>query len=458
MISLPQGKKIHIVGIGGVGLSAIARVLLEKGYQISGSDRQTNALTKALEADGATIFIGHHADHVQQADALIVTSAVQPNHVEIVAAHALGIPVYDRRAILSWLLEGRRVIAVAGTHGKTTTTAMIAHTLTACGLNPGYIVGGTMKNTHTNASWGKGDWFVIEADEYGYMFHGLFPHVEVVTNVEWDHPDLFPTPIAFYTAFEQFRDQLQADGVLFACGDDRGAALLAETTTHAVTTPYGLNPDLPIHARDLHMTPEGTRFTASFPNLEPQIVMMPIPGNHNVQNALVTLAVAQYCGADLSRAIQALGQFEGTGRRFDLRFDQHGIALIDDYAHNPTKIQAALQASRARYPDREIWAIWQPHTYSRTQTLNHLYLQSFADADHVIVTDIYAAREQPIEGVSAAIFVEALQHPDARYAPSFDAALEMLDQVQPPAVILVMSAGDATQITDRYQAKKSTNI
>lgn len=434
-ISLPvPPAHIHLVGIGGVGLSAIARILLQKGYRVSGSDRTLGALAEALARDGAAVYAGHNAANLApDVDAVIVTSAVRDENPEIAAAQARGIPVYKRSDIMASLMEGKCVIAVAGSHGKTTTTAMITHILVETGKHPSYIIGGILKTTGTNAAWDEqGDVFVVEADEYDTMFLGLRPDIAVVTNVEWDHPDFFKTADDFLHAFEQFVDLLPDDGVLVADPSSTGIqALIAhEDRRGRMGFADGDLRDIPLHLR--------------------------VPGAHNLQNARLAIRAAEHAGVTREDAIHAVESFDGTGRRFEVKGEVDGVVVVDDYGHNPTKIRATIEAARGRYPDYALWVVWQPHTYSRTQTFMEQYLTAFEQADHVLVTDIYAAREQPIPGVTSAAFVERLAHADARHSPTLDDAVQaLLRDVTAPAVILILSAGDATQIADMYlEARK----
>lgn len=433
-ISLPEpGSHIHLVGIGGVGLSAIARVLLQKGYRVSGSDRALNALAESLAQEGATIYAGHDAANLaDDVAAVLITSAVKDENPEISAALARGIPVYKRSDIMASLMAGKRVIAVAGSHGKTTTTAMIVHILVETGKHPSYIVGGTLMPTGTNAAWDEqGDVFVVEADEYDHMFLGLRPDIAVVTNVEWDHPDFFKAAEDFHHAFELFVDLLPEGGILIA---DPSSVGIQALIAHADAAGREGFADVRLQDIPLHLQ---------------------VPGAHNLFDARLAIRAVQHVGVDPMDAAHALESFMGTGRRFEIKSDTDGIAVVDDYAHNPSKIRAAIEAAHSRYPDRDLWAIWQPHTYSRTQTFMAQYLEAFGQADHVLVTDIYAAREKPIEGVTSAAFVGQLSHADARHTAALDDAVEtLLRDVQAPAVILIMSAGDATRIVGRYLEKK----
>lgn len=454
MAKIHPGQHIHLVGIGGAGLSAIARILLGQGYIVSGSDRSTNSLTDALARDGAAIYQGHDARFIEGADALIITSAVQPDHVEVAAARERGIPVYKRQDMIADLMEGKKVIAVAGTHGKTTTTSMVVHILRECGADPSYIVGGVMGNTGTNAGVGTGEYFVIEADEYDNMFHGLRPNAIILTSIEYDHPDFFKTEAEMIASFEHFLDLIDNPDGLVICADDPIARKIAERRGCAT---YGLRDGVVLQGRDVQTDKQG--FTVFNAVLAPEIqskgtrVRLPIPGLHNVRNALGALFVAPFIGESTIEdcGAAALETFKPAGRRFNLRGEVDQIAVIDDYAHHPTAIRVTLEAARQRYPDRQIWAVWQPHTFSRTQALMDDYRKAFDAAHHVLVTDIYAAREQPVPGVTSAVVVAGMKHPDARHTATFDDTLTALREgVKSPAAIIIMSAGDAPQIGIDY--------
>jgi UDP-N-acetylmuramate--alanine ligase len=448
-----------LIGIGGTGMSAIARVLRGQGYRVTGSDRNPGDLASALVLEGASVIIGHDAANVVGADAVIVTSAAAADHVEVAAARAAGIPVYKRSDIIADIIgEKIRCIAVAGTHGKTTTTAMITHMKLKRGETPGYIIGGTLPLTGKNgeAAGDRGYSFVIEADEYDYMFLGLRPDVAVVTNIEWDHPDLFKTPEAFYDAFVQFTGKIRRGflSALVVCADDEGAMQLGEMykAQGGRVITYGIdNPDANFRAYNLVSDADGSHFTLNDYDGQPIDYHLPVPGRHNVLNALAAVAaIAVEVYDTIFENLSHLEGFIGVGRRFQIDGERDGVVVANDYAHHPTAIRATLEAARSRYPDRAIWAVWQPHTFSRTQALWDDFALSFVNADHVLVTPIYAAREDPIPGVDGEAMARAITlrgHKDTRFVESFAEAVELLNrEVTAPAVIMILSAGDAPQI------------
>jgi UDP-N-acetylmuramate--alanine ligase len=444
-------KKIHLIGIGGTGLSAIAHLLLERGYQVSGSDRAASAFTDELIRAGATIFIGHAAENIRGANIVVRSSAVTTDNPEVKAAEAAHIPVLKRSEFLGELLNDYIGLAVAGTHGKTTTTSMLAWTLTDAGYAPSYIIGGISKNLGNNAHAGKEPYFVIEADEYDGMFLGLNPTWAIVTNMEHDHPDCYPTPADYVGAFYAFAAQIKPGGGLLVCGDMPDLIKLgSHIPAGAQALTYGLSPKNNYSAQSLVVESGGvSRFTLTYQGRPLVPVKMPLAGEHNVRNALAVLGVCHQLEIDLGKATRALASFSGTGRRFDILGVAQNITLIDDYGHHPTEIRATLQAARSRYPQSRIWAVWQPHTYSRTMTLFNDFINAFQIADGVVVTEVYAARESN-PGFSAAQLVEKMQHPLKHFSPSLDEATAYLkNNVQPGDVVLVLSAGDANLITVR---------
>lgn len=449
-------EHVHFIGIGGTGLSAIAKVLLERGYRVSGSDQKHSPLAQSVEQAGARVMVGHHAKNVQGANIVVRSSAIPDHNVEVQAALEAGIPVLKRADFLGRLMEDKLGVAIAGTHGKTTTTSMVAWMLSALGEDPTFIVGGVVQNLNTNARAGQGTVFVIEADEYDYMFLGLHPQIAVVANVEHDHPDIFPTPEAVQQAFLQFVGHLNPSGVLLFCADDPGAVQIArEIGEERKTLSYGISAsNLDYRVGQLRINKNGG-FTFDFyksENEQPAAanIELTVPGKHNVQNALAALAVADQLGLSLTDAAQALAEFQGSRRRFDVRGEFAGVTIIDDYAHHPTEIQATLAAAREKYPQQTIWAVWQPHTFSRTRTLFDRFTKAFGDADQVIVTKVFPSREPIPPDFSAQEIVDAMEHPSARFLPELESVTEFLTKnLIPGDVLLVLTAGDAIQISER---------
>ncbi|MBX3086314.1 MAG: UDP-N-acetylmuramate--L-alanine ligase [Anaerolineae bacterium] len=455
-----RGLRIHIIGIGGAGMSAIARVLLDSGVIVSGSDQRRNPITDKLAADGATIFEGHAPTNVPaNADYVLISSAVKPDNVELLAAQAANLPILKRRDAFPRLLPDKTMIAVAGTHGKTTTTALIAHLLREAGDDPSYIVGGVMLNTGDNARAGRGAAFVVEADEYDYMFLGLNPHIAIITNIEHDHPDMFPTLDVMIDAFRQFIKRLPDDGLLIVCADDANALALAKEHQEAgkpVITYSTLYPSADWlgsidSSDDTTRTHFGVRYHHADTRLYDQIALS-MAGEHNVRNALAALAAVYAYGLPIERFSPAFNTFKGTGRRFELMgTTRAGIEIYSDYGHHPSAIKAVLAAARTRFPDRKLWAVWQPHTFSRSRLLFDEFAHAFGDADHALVTDVFASREVYQEGdptgddLASAIWDAG--HKDARYAGSLAETADLLRaEAQPREVVIIFSAGDAPEI------------
>ena len=444
-------KHIHFIGIGGAGLSAIARLLLEMGYQVSGSDRILSPLAQELSIAGIQVFEGHHAENITGSDLIVRSSAVPDDNPEVIAARAADIPVLKRSEFLAQLLEGKTEIAIAGTHGKTTTTAMTAWVLTSLGQEPSYIIGGVSKNLNNNAHAGSGKFFVIEADEYDYMFLGLRPSLIILTNVEYDHPDCFPTLADYNQAFKEFIGRLQMYGTLLVCRDDLGAyALMSAVPANYKIYSYGLSPEADFRAHNLRLNPSGGfSFIVSSRKTKEAlaVISLQVPGEHNVRNALGVFTAAHLLGFSADKTALALNQFSGTKRRFDIQGEAYGVVVIDDYAHHPTGITATLAAARSRFSGRRIWAVWQPHTYTRTRVLMKEYLAAFSSADCVLITEIYAAREKQ-NVFSSQVIVDQISHPAASYAQTLEAAVAyLLENLKPGDVMLVLSAGDADQIS-----------
>jgi len=463
---------IHLIGIGGSGLSAIARLLLEMGYTVSGSDRASSSFLAELRQLGADIMIGHQPENIAGADLIVRSSAIPDENPEVIAAREAGIPVLKRADFLGKIMDGKYGIAVAGTHGKTTTTAMLVWVLIALLQDPSFIVGGKINKLGVNARAGKGSHFVIEADEYDRMFLGLKPMLEIITNVEHDHPDCYPTIESFSTAFEKFVNLLPNTGILIICGQDAGSTNLISYAREKQiqTISYGIEEysepcseiEFFAKATNLSSIPNSGFSFDAIVNMQTCQVNLQVPGLHNVLNSLAVLAAISVLHLSLEQAALALGDFQGTGRRFEILGEPDGITIINDYAHHPTEIRATLSAARSRYPGHRIWVVWQPHTYSRTLLLQKEFSRSFSDANKVIVTEIFASRESKQEFSSAQV-VQSMRHSAAQFIPELtDASNYLIDHLTNGDVLLVLSAGDAdqisTQVLHHFQEKEASHV
>ncbi len=447
--------RLHIVGIGGAGMSAIARVLRDRGHAVSGSDRVEGPMVQSLRAEGIPVAVGHRAENVAGAELVLASSAVPEANVELAAAREAGIPVMRRPDFFPLLTAGYDLIAVAGAHGKTTVTGMIALILDEAGLDPGFIVGGVPLDLGTNGRAGTGRYFVIEADEYRHTFLALKPKIAVVTNIEFDHPDVFPGLRFVRLAFGDFVDGIVEGGTLVACNDDAVAHAVA-ASFHANggrLVLYGLEEGRGVHWRAESIAPNaegGVSFLALRGGEVLGKVRLRLPGRHNALNALAALAVAALVGVPFEQAAGTLGHFVGTGRRFEVLGEAAGVTVIDDYAHHPTQIRAVLEAAAGRYAGRRLIVVWQPHTFSRIRALWDDFLTAFEGADEVIVLPVYAAREVDDGTLDQRTIAEALEHPRVRAVGSLEeAADELAEVVQAGDVVLLLGAGNEYEVGHR---------
>lgn len=457
VFKLKAGMHLHIVGVAGAGMSAIAQVLLGQGFVVSGSDMQSGAKTAVLQQHGATIYSGHDASQIGGAEAVIISSAIPASNPELVAAHAANIPVLKRADFLGHLMADMVGIAVAGSHGKTTTTGMIAQVLLEAELDPTVILGGELPSLGSNGRSGSGAYFVVEADEYDHMFLGLRPEIAVITNIEHDHPDIYPTAAAYEQAFADFAGLLPQDGRLIVCGEDDGVASLLNklNLTGVETTSYGIqDSERPGSQRydfqALDCRPNqlgGTDFLVEQDGQVLGLVRLRVPGLHNVRNALAAIVVGSDLEVAFNTICRALMTFGGVGRRFQVTGEVNRVTIIDDYAHHPTEIRATLAAAQQRYPGRRLWAVWQPHTFSRTRLLLDAFCQSFAAADRVIVLDIYRSREKETLGMDAATVVAQMNHPSVVHVGERETAVSyLLERIRPDDVVLTLGAGDGNMV------------
>ncbi len=470
LFALPRHQRglhrFHLIGIAGTGVGPIARVLLEMGFQVSGSDRQSTSAVQKLRELGAQVYEGHAAEHVASQRpprlpaAVLASSAVPPHNPEILFAREQGIPVVNRNAFLGPLTGQRQVLAVAGTHGKTTTTGMLAHALQANGQDCGYIIGSEVAGLGAGHA-GQSPLFVIEADEYDYAFLGLHPQTIALTSMDWDHPDCFPTPAAYEDAFRQFISQLKSgDGRIIACSDDAAIRrLLATVAGELEMDLYGTREPATWRIGNIDINPQQNSYVLQPPHGPALSVNLQVPGLHNIYNSAAAIIAASQHGVALHAAAEALASFRGAQRRFEIKGEVNDIIVVDDYAHHPREIRTTLSAARARYPDRSIWAVYQPHTYSRTKALLDQFDTAFSTADHLLVTDIYAARETFDPDINAAQVVAASRHPQAMASGDLEQTLQhLLHHVQPHSLIVILSAGSASQLGPRLLQQLNSDL
>ena len=460
-------QRIHLIGIGGAGLSAIATVLLERGHVVSGSDVCESSSTKKLQSLGAVVYIGHKAANISNADVVIASSAIPVTNPELLAATKNKIQVLKRQDILGALMKNRVGCAVAGSHGKTTTTALVSFCLLECGLNPMFIVGGLVNGLGTNARYSEGEPFVVEADEYDRMFLGLCPKVSIVTSVDYDHPDCYSAFSDMKDAYREFVMLTPPEGRLIVNQDDVVARKLgdqARTSGIPVVT-YALQNDADWKGEDIRVNSDGG-CSFSLVNSSNQYVTnvhSRLVGKHNVMNVLAAIAAADYYGLSVEKILSALREFRGVKRRFEIKGKSAGVTVVDDYAHHPSEVQATLSAARFHFPNKKLWVHFQPHTYSRISALKSEIASSFEDADHVVITDIYASREIDDGTISSDSILELMDHADAHYIGSNkDAAFFIASRIKSGDVLITLSAGDGYKVgehvLDMLDANSTRNL
>ena len=439
---------VHIVGIGGMHMSAIALLLHERGERVQGSDLEASDLTRNLEAMGVTVFPEHAAENLGAAQCVVATAAVGGDNPEVAEARRRGLPVLGRPEVIAGLMEGKRVIAVAGSHGKTTTSSLIAFILSRAGRQPMYLIGGESRDLGGNASWGGGDICVVEADEYQRAFHAYDPDVGVITNVDADHLDLYGTPEAYEEAFLTFARRLREGGRLLAGGGNDGSRRVAEAVAgDLMVETYGLGDDCTWQATDVALNETGATFTVKRRGEALGELTIALPGEYAVENTLAAAAVCLGEGTPFAAIRDAAACFKGAKRRFDRVGEAGGVVVIDEYAHHPSEVRAVLGAARTRFPGRRLIGIHQPHTYSRIAYLWEAWLDCWEGLDELVILETYAARETPLEGRSAADLARNIARPTASYAPDFAAAVAQAAALaQPGDVVMTIGAGSVTEV------------
>ena len=439
------GKRIHFIGIGGAGMSGLARISLSHGITVSGSDAKDSSVVKALQALGATIATVHSASNVDGADLVVYSTAISTSNPELMRAQELKLSILTRAAVLSILMSESKSIAVAGTHGKTTTSSMMAVALQACGADPSFAIGGTITASGSNAHRGTGEIFVAEADESDGSFIEYHPFAAIVTNVEHDHVDFFATLADVAQAFKDFAATINKDGFLTYCADDEGARALASTVKTCALISYGVDESCDLRLDSIELEAMGSRARAIWRGKVVGFIELQVPGHHNLLNAAAVLATGLNLGFPAPELLTGLAVFRGTGRRFELIGTVHGIRVIDDYGHHPTEIDVTLKAARRFAGDGRLIVIFQPHRYSRTKAFSAQFAKALDVADRAIVLEVYAASEKPIAGVTSRLITGAMNQ--GEYIPNFiEVTDSVIDTAQPQDVIITLGAGDVSSL------------
>jgi UDP-N-acetylmuramate--alanine ligase len=439
------GKRIHFIGIGGAGMSGLARIALSHSIRVSGSDAKDSSVVKALQALGAEISTQHVGENVDGADLVVYSTAIAVNNPELIRAHEGGIKVLTRAAALAILMSDSKSIAVAGTHGKTTTSSMLAVALQACGADPSFAIGGTITASGSNAHRGTGNIFVAEADESDGSFIEYHPFAAIVTNVEHDHVDFFATRADVEKAFSAFIATINPDGFLTYCMDDAGARALVSNTSGLSIISYGVADDADLRIDQIELGASGSKARALWHGKSIGFIELVVPGHHNLLNAAGVLATGIQLGFAAGDLLTGLSTFRGTGRRFELIGTVHGIRVVDDYGHHPTEIDVTLTAARRFAGDGRLLVIFQPHRYSRTQAFSTNFAHVLDAADRVIVLEIYAASEKPIPGVTSQLITSAMTK--GEYIPNFIEVTDLIvGYAEPGDVIITLGAGDVSSL------------
>jgi UDP-N-acetylmuramate--alanine ligase len=445
-------RRIHFVGIGGIGMSGIAEVLLNLGYAISGSDLNQSDITMRLESLGAKIFNGHHGSHLADVDVVVTSTAVRAENPEVLEAHRRNIPVIPRAEMLAELLKMKFSIAVSGSHGKTTTTSMISTILAHGGLDPTMVIGGKLANIGSNAKMGNGRFIVAEADESDGSFLKLSPSLAVITNIDREHLDYYRDIDDIKKAFLQFANSVPFYGSTILCADDEHVRAILPQVKRKIIS-YGINHPADYRATDITFPESSARFSLHYREELLGAVRLNVPGLFNVYNAMAAIAVARELDLDMVSIKNGLELFTGVHRRLEVKGQAGGITVIDDYGHHPTEIKATLAAVRQAWQGK-IVVVFQPHRYTRTMALFDEFLTAFSQADALIVTDIYAASEEPIPGVDAARLCDGIKRKgprDVRHLPDFGAIVaHLLATVNPSDFVITLGAGNVWKVGEEF--------
>ncbi|MGY1643798.1 UDP-N-acetylmuramate--L-alanine ligase [Geodermatophilus sp. SYSU D00703] len=440
---------VHFVGIGGAGMSGIARILLARGVTVSGSDRRDTPTLLALRALGARVELGHDPAHLGDADTVVVSTAIREDNPELATARERGLRVLPRAVALAAVMAGKRSVAVAGTHGKTSTTSMLTVAVQSCGADPSFAIGGDLNESGSNAHAGRGDVFVAEADESDRSFLLLAPYGAIVTNVEADHLDNYGDLSAVEAAFDRFVGTVDPAGFVVLCADDPGAARLRGAPTPARVRTYGTAEDADLRLLDIEVGPDTTAWTAVLDGDVLGRVQIRVPGEHMARNSAAALLAGSELGLPAEGLITGLGRFGGVHRRFELKGAVDGVRVYDDYAHHPTEVAAQLRAARAVAGPGRVVVAFQPHLYSRTREFAAGFGEALGLADEVVVMDVYGAREDPVPGITGAMVADAVPLPADRvlFEPSWSAAAPALaERARPGDLVITMGAGNVSMV------------
>jgi UDP-N-acetylmuramate--alanine ligase len=445
--TLPEliGKRVHFIGIGGAGMSGLARIALSHGIKVSGSDAKDSNVVVALTALGANVSVGHKSENVEGADLIVFSTAISENNPERLRALELGLPIIARATALALMMSESKSIAVAGTHGKTTTSSMLTVALQATGADPSFAIGGTITASGSNAHRGTGEFFVAEADESDGSFVAYHPYGAIITNIEHDHVDFFADESAVFEVFTEFVTTIDSEGFLIYCNDDKGSRKLGSTVTNTRTFTYGTSPDSDLVIDQITLLPLGSSARAIWHGKVIGKLELSVPGHHNLMNAAAALAAGIVLDQAPAEMIDGLATFKGAGRRFEIKGTVNGIRVIDDYGHHPTEIEVTLTAARRFAGDGRLIVVFQPHRYSRTKAFIDNFATTLDLADEVIVLEIYAASEKPIVGISSEAIVEKMTH--GKFIPNFiDAVEAVVKSAKPGDVVITLGAGDVSSL------------
>jgi len=459
MVSFRNFQRIHMVGIGGIGMSGIAEVLLTLGYSVAGSDTRPSTITERLQDLGATIFEGHRAENVEGAHVVVISSAVKPDNPEVTEAHKRKIPVIPRAEMLAELMRLKYGIAVAGAHGKTTTTSMVASILAAAQLDPTFVVGGRVNQAGTTARVGRGEYFVAEADESDRSFLMFAPVVAVVTTIDREHLDQYSSLEDIQSAFLQFVNRVPFYGAAILCVDEPNVQAIIPNVKRPIIT-YGTSSQADLVISDIQLNGLTSDFRLTYKGDDLGMFHLPHPpGIHNVRNAAAAAAVAFYLNVPSDLIREGLAKFAGVGRRFDIKGNVNNITVVDDYGHHPAEIRATLEAARGCKFNR-LLVLFQPHRFSRTQHLWDEFSRSFNQADLLVLIDIYAASETPIAGITSEALANNIReagHKNVHYYRSMQAAIEfVLREAKPGDAILTIGAGNVSRASGEFMVLLGT--